>query len=77
MRLDRSSLALPIPWKVPPLDPSVPPPVVVGATGGSGTWVIAQVLQKAKAFAIVAVSVDRAGLAQRKWLNSAEALKPT
>ncbi len=47
MRLDRSSLALPIPWKVPPLDPSAPPPVVVGATGGSGTRVIAQVLQKA------------------------------
>ena len=47
MRLDRSSLALPIPWKVPPLDPSAPPPVVVGATGGSGTRVIAQVLRKA------------------------------
>lgn len=45
--VDRSSLALPIPWKVPRLDPSVPPPVVIGATGGSGTRVMAQVLQKA------------------------------
>src|SRR2546430_15181246 len=35
--LDRSSLRLPIPWKVPPLDSSAPPPVVIGATGGSGT----------------------------------------
>jgi hypothetical protein len=47
MWLDRSSLALPIPWKAPPLDPSAPPPVVIGATGGSGTRVMAQVLQKA------------------------------
>jgi Sulfotransferase family len=45
--VDRSSLALPIPWKVPPLDSSAPPPVVIGATGGSGTRVMAQVLQKA------------------------------
>src|SRR5205823_10589021 len=45
--LDRSSLRLPIPWKVPPLDSSAPPPVVVGATGGSGTRIMAQVLQKA------------------------------
>ena len=30
-----------------------------------------------EAFAIVVISVDGAGLAQRKWLNSAEALKPT
>ena len=45
--LDRSSLRLPIPWKVPPLDSSAPPPVVIGATGGSGTRVMAQVLQKA------------------------------
>jgi Sulfotransferase family len=47
MRLDRSSLALPIPWKIPPLDPSAPHPVVIGATGGSGTRVMAQVLRKA------------------------------
>jgi hypothetical protein len=29
------------------------------------------------AFTFAAISVDGAGLAQRKWLNSAEALKPT
>ena len=45
--LDRSSLGLPLPWKVPPLDSSAPPPVVIGATGGSGTRVMAQVLRKA------------------------------
>ncbi len=38
---------MPVPWKVPPLDSSAPPPVVVGATGGSGTRIMAQVLQKA------------------------------
>ena len=47
MWLNRSSLGLPIPWKVPPLDSSAPPPVVIGATGGSGTRVMAQVLRKA------------------------------
>jgi hypothetical protein len=45
--LDRFSLALPIPWNVPPLNPSAPPPVVIGATGGSGTRVMAQVFRKA------------------------------
>jgi hypothetical protein len=47
MHLDRSSLALPIPWKVPALDPAVPSPVVIGATGGSGTRLMVQVLRKA------------------------------
>lgn len=45
--LDRSCLVLPIPWKVLPLDASAPPPVVIGATGGSGTRVMARVLRKA------------------------------
>jgi hypothetical protein len=45
--VDRSSLGLPIPWKVPPLVSSAPPPIVIGATGGSGTRVMAQVLRKA------------------------------
>jgi hypothetical protein len=45
--LDRFSLALPIPLNVPPLDPSAPQPVVIGATGGSGTRIMAQVLRKA------------------------------
>jgi Sulfotransferase family len=45
--LDRFSLVLPFPWKVQPLDASAPPPVVIGATGGSGTRVMAQVLRKA------------------------------
>ncbi len=47
MKIDRASLALPIPWNVPPLDPAAPPPLVVGATGGSGTRVMARVLRKA------------------------------
>jgi len=45
--LDRLSLSLPVPWKVLPLDPSAPAPVVIGATGGSGTRVMAEVLRKA------------------------------
>jgi hypothetical protein len=45
--LDRLSLGLPLPLKVPSVDSSAPPPVVIGATGGSGTRVMAQVLRKA------------------------------
>jgi Sulfotransferase family len=47
LHLDRALLNLPMPLHVPPLDPVVPPPVVVGATGGSGTRVMVQVLRKA------------------------------
>jgi Sulfotransferase family len=47
MHLDRALLGLPMPRRVPPLDAVVPPPVVVGATGGSGTRVMVQVLRKA------------------------------
>jgi Sulfotransferase family len=45
--LDRALLRLPLPLYVPALEASVPPPVVVGATGGSGTRVLVQVLRKA------------------------------
>lgn len=37
MWLGRSSLALPFPWRVPPLNHSAPQPVVIGAAGNSGT----------------------------------------
>lgn len=47
LHLDRASLSLPIPRRVPSLDASVPPPLVVGATGGSGTRVMVQLLRKA------------------------------
>lgn len=47
LHLNRASLALPIPRNVPALEPTVPPPLVVGATGGSGTRVMVQVLRKA------------------------------
>ena len=45
--LYRASLALPFPRHVPTLAPEVPPPLVIGATGGSGTRVMVQVLRKA------------------------------
>jgi Sulfotransferase family len=47
VHLYRASLALPFPSHVPPLEPEVPPPLVIGATGGSGTRVLVQVLRKA------------------------------
>ncbi|PZR77736.1 MAG: hypothetical protein DLM52_03885 [Chthoniobacterales bacterium] len=47
LHLNRASLGLPFPRNVPPLDSSVPPPLVVGATGGSGTRVMVGVLRKA------------------------------
>jgi hypothetical protein len=47
LHLYRASLALPFPRHVPTLAPEVPPPLVIGATGGSGTRVIVQVLRKA------------------------------
>jgi Sulfotransferase family len=40
-------LGLPLPHDVPPLSVEVPPPLVIGATGGSGTRVLVQVLRKA------------------------------
>ena len=47
VHLYRASLALPFPRHVPTLAPEVPPPLVIGATGGSGTRVLVQVLRKA------------------------------
>jgi hypothetical protein len=43
----RASLRLPFPRHVPTLPPKAPPPLVIGATGGSGTRVLVQVLRKA------------------------------
>jgi len=50
MAISRASLGLPIPRNVPPLPDTVPPPIVVGATGGSGTRVMVEVLRKAGYF---------------------------
>lgn len=47
MHINRASLGLPIPRKVPPLGTDVPPPLVIGATGGSGTRVMVGVLRQA------------------------------
>jgi hypothetical protein len=47
VHLYRASLALPFPRHVPALLPEIPPPLVIGATGGSGTRVLVQVLRKA------------------------------
>src|SRR5438128_1172400 len=47
VHLYRASLALPFPRHVPTLAPEVPPPLVIGATGGSGTRIMVQVLRKA------------------------------
>jgi Sulfotransferase family len=47
MHADRASLALPLPRNVPSLGPDVPPPLVIGATGGSGTRVMVGILRKA------------------------------
>jgi Sulfotransferase family len=47
LHLYRASLALHFPRDVPALAPEIPPPLVIGATGGSGTRVMVQVLRKA------------------------------
>jgi Sulfotransferase family len=47
LRIDRWACRLPIPSKFPPLSSSAPDPVVIGATGGSGTRVLVRVLRKA------------------------------
>src|SRR6266571_2236245 len=47
LHLYRVWLGLPFPRDVPLLPAEVPPPIVIGATGGSGTRVLVQVLRKA------------------------------
>ncbi len=47
LHLYRAALGLPSPREVPPLPAEAPPPLVIGATGGSGTRVMVGVLRNA------------------------------